>query len=55
MSETYISVEQQGAVATVWLERPEVHNAFNAALIEQLKQCFIDLNQRDDVFTVWCA
>ncbi|UOO88974.1 enoyl-CoA hydratase/isomerase family protein [Vitreoscilla massiliensis] len=55
MSETYISVEQQGAVATVWLERPEVHNAFNAALIEQLKQCFIGLNQRDDVRVVVLA
>ena len=55
MSETYISVEQQGAVATVWLERPEVHNAFNADLIRQLKDCFVALNQRDDVRVVVLA
>lgn len=55
MSESDISIEQQGAVATVWLERPEVHNAFNAALIAQLKQCFDALNQRDDVRVVVLA
>ena len=55
MSETYISLEQQGAVATVWLERPEVHNAFNADLIHQLKDCFVALNQRDDVRVVVLA
>ena len=55
MSETYISLEQQGAVATVWLERPEVHNAFNADLIRQLKDCFVALNQRDDVRVVVLA
>lgn len=55
MSESDISIKQQGAVATVWLERPEVHNAFNAALIAQLKQCFDELNQRDDVRVVVLA
>lgn len=55
MSETYISIEQQGAVATVWLERPEVHNAFNADLIAQLHQGFEALNQRDDVRVVVLA
>lgn len=46
-------IEQQ--VATVWLNRPEVHNAFNAQVIQELHQCFDELNQRDDVRVVILA
>jgi methylglutaconyl-CoA hydratase len=31
-----ISVEQAGAVATIWLDRPAVHNAFDETLIGEL-------------------
>jgi methylglutaconyl-CoA hydratase len=36
-------------VATVTLNRPDVHNAFNAVLIAELTQAFRDLSDRDDV------
>ncbi len=31
-----LEIERQGAVATVWMNRPDVHNAFNAQLIADL-------------------
>ena len=42
---TYISVERshQGHIATVTLRRPEVHNAFNAQIIEELLAAFTEL------------
>jgi methylglutaconyl-CoA hydratase len=36
-------------VATVTLNRPEVRNAFNEALIAEITQAFQELGQRDDV------
>lgn len=47
-----VSVEQQGAVMTVWLNRPAVHNALDAALIARLTAVFTDLAARDDVRVV---
>ena len=38
-----------GLVATVTLNRPEVRNAFNEALIAEITQAFQELGQRDDV------
>lgn len=38
-----------GLVATVTLNRPEVRNAFNEALIAEITQAFQQLGQRDDV------
>ena len=38
-----IRVEHREAVATVWLDRPEVHNAFNELLIEELDVAVADL------------
>ncbi|MBP6344742.1 enoyl-CoA hydratase/isomerase family protein [Neisseriaceae bacterium CLB008] len=40
----YLEIERQGQVTHVWLNRPEVGNAFNAALIAELNQCFTELN-----------
>ena len=37
---TLIEVEHAGAVATVRLQRAEVHNAFNARMIGELMTCF---------------
>lgn len=39
MSASYetLEIERAGGVATVWMNRPEVHNAFNAQLIADLE------------------
>ncbi len=43
---TYISLEHshQGRIATVTLQRPEVHNAFNTQIIEELMAVFTELS-----------
>lgn len=41
-----IEIEEQPNGATyIWLNRPELHNAFNAQLIAELSQCFDALEQ----------
>ena len=41
-----IDLEQQpDGVTYLWLNRPELHNAFNAQLIAELSECFDQLNQ----------
>lgn len=44
---TNISVDysHQGKIATITLRRPEVHNAFNTQLIEELTTAFTDLSE----------
>jgi methylglutaconyl-CoA hydratase len=42
----------RGAVATVTLARPEVHNALNAALVEELTSCFEELADDERVRAV---
>jgi len=51
MAET-IEVHIDGVVATVSLNRPDVRNAFNPAMIAELTQAFSDLGNRNDVRTV---
>lgn len=46
-----LTVDDRG-VATVRLNRPDVHNAFNAEVIETLKQTFLTLAGRQDVRVV---
>ncbi len=43
---THVSVERShhGRIATVTMRRPEMHNAFNAQLISDLKAAFTDLS-----------
>ena len=48
-----LSVQQH--VATLTLNRPEVRNAFNDALIAELHQTFVELGQRSDVRVVVLA
>ncbi|MBP6115953.1 MAG: enoyl-CoA hydratase/isomerase family protein [Neisseriaceae bacterium] len=43
----FLEIERQAQVTHVWLNRPEVGNAFNAALIAELNQCFTELNHDD--------
>lgn len=40
-----LKIDRQGPVATVTLNRPEVRNAFNEALIAELTAAFADLGQ----------
>ena len=42
---SWIRREQTGAVTTVILDRPELHNAFNADMIAELTAAFTDLSQ----------
>lgn len=55
MSYQFLQLEQRDQVAYVWLNRPELHNAFNTQVIEELYDCFTQLNARDDVRVVILA
>jgi len=48
----HLRVERRGFAAVVTLNRPEVHNAFNARLIEELRTVFEHLSAADDVRAV---
>lgn len=43
MAEQHVTVEREGAVATVTIRRPDVHNAFNEDVIAQLHGAFTSL------------
>jgi len=55
MSYQFLQLEQQDQVAYIWLNRPELHNAFNTIVIEELHACFNTLNNRDDIRVVVLA
>ena len=55
MDYQFVQLEQQNQVATVWINRAELHNAFNTQVIEELQACFQSLNNRDDVRVVILA
>ena len=55
MSYQFLQLEHAHQVATVWLNRAELHNAFNTVVIEELQQCLDALNCRDDVRVVILA
>jgi methylglutaconyl-CoA hydratase len=44
-----VQVQLSGNVATVTLDRPEVHNALDIALIKSLTIIFRDLSEREDI------
>ena len=44
-----LEIERQSGVAWVWLNRPEVRNAFNDQMIAELTAAFTELGQEDDV------
>ncbi|MEZ5644791.1 MAG: enoyl-CoA hydratase/isomerase family protein [Burkholderiaceae bacterium] len=50
-----LRVEAQDRVARITLTRPEVRNAFNDEVIQQLKSAFEDVGQREDVRAVVLA
>jgi methylglutaconyl-CoA hydratase len=39
----HIEVDQRGGVRWLWLNRPEVRNAFNDALISEIAAAFADI------------
>ena len=39
----HIEVDQRGAVRWLWLNRPEVRNAFNDALVAEIAAAFADV------------
>ena len=55
MTDQYLQLELQNQVATVWINRPELHNAFNSQVIEELDGCFQHLNTLEDIRVVILA
>jgi methylglutaconyl-CoA hydratase len=50
-----LQLSLDGPVATVLLTRPDVHNAFEPALIERLTEAFLELGTRPDVRAIVLA
>ncbi|HAM02159.1 MAG TPA: crotonase/enoyl-CoA hydratase family protein [Acidimicrobiaceae bacterium] len=55
MGEDVVSIERQGTVATVWLDRPEARNAMGPAFWEQLPRAMAEVSEDDDVRAVVVA
>lgn len=55
MTYNHLELICDDGVATVWLNRPEVHNAFNECVIDELTSCLSQLNQRNDIRVVVLA
>lgn len=51
----HIEVEQRGAVRWLWLNRPEVRNAFNDALVADIAAAFADVEASADTRVVVVA
>ena len=49
MKHETIEIEKDKDTATVFLNRPDVHNAMNEKLIKELTSCFNDLSKDDNV------
>ncbi|MEY4734575.1 MAG: hypothetical protein RLZZ464_2641, partial [Pseudomonadota bacterium] len=50
-----LEIERNGRVATVWMNRPDVHNAFDESLIAELTAACEALDQDDSVRVVVLA
>lgn len=44
-----LEFEQQDVVGTIWLNRPEIHNAFNEVLIAELIDIFDEIEKMDNL------
>jgi methylglutaconyl-CoA hydratase len=44
-----LELEIKNNIATVWMNRPAVHNAFNNVMIAEITQCFNELSSNDEV------
>ncbi|MBS1129372.1 MAG: Enoyl-CoA hydratase/isomerase [Proteobacteria bacterium] len=52
---TALEIELNGPVATIWMNRPDLHNAFDETLIAELTAACIALNEDEDVRVVILA
>ena len=50
-----LEIQREAGVATIWMNRPDVHNAFNAQLIADLTPACIELDADDTVRAVVLA
>ncbi|MBL8436776.1 MAG: enoyl-CoA hydratase/isomerase family protein, partial [Zoogloeaceae bacterium] len=50
-----LEIAQAGGIATIWMNRPERHNAFNPDLIQALHDAFRALGEDDSVRVVVLA
>ena len=55
MSYQTLSIERQGKVATLWMDRPEVFNAFDEQLIDELAAACVELDADASVRVVVLA
>jgi len=46
---TTIELEIKNEVGTIWLNRPEIHNAFNEVMIAELIEMFKEIKSNDDI------
>jgi methylglutaconyl-CoA hydratase len=44
-----IEFEKQADLGIIWLNRPDIHNAFNEVMIRELIECFEAINGLDDI------
>jgi methylglutaconyl-CoA hydratase len=44
-----IEFKKQTDLGIIWLNRPEIHNAFNEVMIRELIECFEAINKMDDI------
>lgn len=49
---TTIQIETEGPLCTVWLNRPDIRNAFNETMISELLDCFTALNDEQSIRVV---
>jgi methylglutaconyl-CoA hydratase len=49
---TTIEFEKNADLATIWLNRPDIHNAFNEVMIQEVIDCVTAANHMDDVRVV---
>ena len=49
---TTLFVEIKKNTAVIWLNRPEIHNAFNEVMITELIDCFEEINKLDKIRVV---
>lgn len=49
MSYNTIQIEISEGVGTIWLNRPEIHNAFNEVMIRELIQVFAEIEKDDTI------
>jgi methylglutaconyl-CoA hydratase len=44
-----IQFEIKDDIGTIWLNRPEIHNAFNEVMISELIDCFEEIKKMDEI------